>query len=175
MRKFIILVVVVLSCLPMLAQDKAVTLSPSFTKQEVSRNFRLERAALTRTNRLKKLLHSETKARLDIVTKELIVHLASGSRSIDIGTFTQQGISNKFTRLSNEQSNLLSFYVLAEAARILGTPNELKKLDSMNEMSEMNSLRLQMTIDRRSKFISTLSNIMKKISTTQDTLVQNIK
>ena len=175
MRKFIIMVVVVLSGLPILAQDKAVTLSPSFTMQEVNRNFRLERAALTRTNRLKTLLHSETKARLDIVTKELIVYLASGSRNIDIGSFTQQGISNKFTKISNEQSNLLSFYVLAEVARILGMPNELKKLDSMNDMSEMRSLRLQMTMDRRSKFISTLSNIMKKITNTQDTLVQNIK
>jgi hypothetical protein len=36
----------------------------------------------------------------------------------------------------------------------------------MNELSEMTSLRLQMMMDRRSKFISTLSNIMKKISTT---------
>ena len=53
---------------------------------------------------------------------------------------------------------------------------ELKgKLDGMNEMSEMTSLRLQMTMDRRSKFISTLSQMMKKISTTQDLLVQNIK
>jgi hypothetical protein len=49
------------------------------------------------------------------------------------------------------------------------------KLDGMNEMSEMTSLRPQMTTDRRSKFISTLSNIMKKISTTQDALVQNLK
>jgi hypothetical protein len=49
------------------------------------------------------------------------------------------------------------------------------KLDGMNEMSEMTSLRLQMTMDRRSKFIQTLSNIMKKTSTTQDALVQNIK
>jgi len=49
------------------------------------------------------------------------------------------------------------------------------KFDGMNEMSEMTSLRLQMTMDRRSKIIQTLSNIMKKIGTTQETLVQNIK
>jgi hypothetical protein len=49
------------------------------------------------------------------------------------------------------------------------------QLDSMSELSEMTSLRLQMTLDRRSKFISTLSNVMKKISTTSDILVQNIK
>jgi len=34
---------------------------------------------------------------------------------------------------------------------------------------------MQMMMDRRSKFIRTLNNIMKKISTTQDTLVQNLK
>lgn len=45
----------------------------------------------------------------------------------------------------------------------------------MNESSEMNSPRLQMTMDRRSKFIETLSNIMKKLSTTQETLAQNLK
>jgi putative addiction module CopG family antidote len=49
------------------------------------------------------------------------------------------------------------------------------QLDSMSEMSEMTSLRLQMAMDRRSKFIETLSNIMKKISTTGDTLIQNLK
>jgi hypothetical protein len=49
------------------------------------------------------------------------------------------------------------------------------KLDSLNEQSEILSLKLQMTMDRRDKYMSTLAQIMKKISTTQDTLIQNIK
>ena len=49
------------------------------------------------------------------------------------------------------------------------------KLDGMSEMSEMTSLRLQMMMDRRSKFINTLSNIMKKLSDTQDSIIQNLK
>ena len=49
------------------------------------------------------------------------------------------------------------------------------QLDSMSEMSEMTSLRLQMAMDRRSKFMETLSNIMKKINTTQETITQNLK
>jgi len=54
--------------------------------------------------------------------------------------------------------------------------NDLKgKLDSMSEMSEMTSLRLQLAMDKKFKFISMLSIMMKKISTTQDILVQNIK
>jgi len=62
------------------------------------------------------------------------------------------------------------------ATEIKQVQDSLKsKLDSMNEMSEMTSLRLQMMMDRRSKFISTLSNIMKKISDTQSAIIQNMK
>lgn len=65
---------------------------------------------------------------------------------------------------------------IVDVSQLVAVQEALKgKLDSMNEMSEMSSLRLQMMMDRRSKFISTLSNIMKKTSTTQDTLIQNIK
>jgi hypothetical protein len=49
------------------------------------------------------------------------------------------------------------------------------RLDSMSAMSEMTSLRLQMAMDRRSKFVEALSNIMKKIDSTQETIVQNLK
>ena len=43
------------------------------------------------------------------------------------------------------------------------------------ELSEAESLRLQSALDRTSKFLETLSNIMKKISNTSDALVQNVK
>jgi len=49
------------------------------------------------------------------------------------------------------------------------------RLDSMNEMSEMTSMRLQRAMDRRSKFVEALSNMMKKIDSTQETIVQNLK
>jgi len=51
----------------------------------------------------------------------------------------------------------------------------MDRLDSMNEVSEMTSLRLQMIMDRRSKMISTLTNLMKKIGQAQDNIVQNLK
>lgn len=49
------------------------------------------------------------------------------------------------------------------------------ELDSMSEMGEMESLRLQMAMDRLSKMMSTLSNLLKKISDTQASIVQNLK
>jgi hypothetical protein len=48
-------------------------------------------------------------------------------------------------------------------------------LDALAEMSEMESLRLQMAMDRRSKFVQALSNLEKKMSDTADTVVQNLK
>jgi len=49
------------------------------------------------------------------------------------------------------------------------------KLDSMSEMSEMTSMRLQMAMDRRSKFIEALSNVLKTIDETRKSIIQNGK
>jgi hypothetical protein len=45
----------------------------------------------------------------------------------------------------------------------------------MNETSEMTSMNLQMAMDRRSLFVEALSNLMKKVDSTQETIVQNLK
>ena len=96
-------------------------------------------------------------------------------------------LPDKISRIENLPE--VTAAVRTEKEQLISFGNELKQfqletneldsilvqLDSMNEMSEEMSLRLQMAMDKRSKFISTLSQIMKKISTTQDILVQNIK
>ncbi len=48
-------------------------------------------------------------------------------------------------------------------------------IDSMSEMGEMESLRLQMMMDRITKMMSALSNLMKKLSDTSQQVVQNMK
>ena len=49
------------------------------------------------------------------------------------------------------------------------------KLDSMSEIGETESLRLQMAMDRVSKLMSTLSNLLKKASEIDSGIIQNIK
>jgi hypothetical protein len=49
------------------------------------------------------------------------------------------------------------------------------ELDSMSGLSEMTSMRLQMALDRRSRMMTTLSNVLKKMSDTQDSIEQNMK
>jgi putative addiction module CopG family antidote len=54
--------------------------------------------------------------------------------------------------------------------------DELKgKLDSMSETGEMESLRLPMAMDRMSKMMSTLSNLLKKQSDTAQSIIDNLK
>lgn len=49
------------------------------------------------------------------------------------------------------------------------------KKDSLSELGEEQSLRLQMLMDRRSKAYTTLSNMMKKWSDTEGAIIANIK
>ena len=176
MRSVILLAITLLVSVPALAQRNSVTTISPRAVSEIHRDFALEQAVTARSHRLEALLQPEAKAKLDLASRALLAHLASGPENAHPYVFAQQEVHRKFPHVSNEQSDLLSFYVMAEVARIISNPGELKKnLDDMNEMSEMTSLRLQMTMDRRSKFIETLSNIMKKISTTQDTVTQNVK
>jgi len=178
MRRCMIPGILLFAGLLMVVQSSRALAAPvsARTVLVVNRNIALEQSVVARKQRVESFLQPATKARLDQVIRKLLSCLASGSENVDLYAFVQTELQSSFPRLSIEQSNLFSFYVLAETARLLTAQDELKgKLDSMNEMSEMTSLRLQMMMDRRSKFISTLSNIMKKISTTQDSLVQNIK
>jgi hypothetical protein len=48
-------------------------------------------------------------------------------------------------------------------------------LDTASELGEAESLRLQMAMDRQSKLMQEISNIMKKLSDTGDSIVQNVK
>jgi hypothetical protein len=61
-------------------------------------------------------------------------------------------------------------------------PDELnlRALDAVSggdpgDISEMTSMRLQMAMDSRSKFLQTLSNVMKSISDTTSQITKNLK
>jgi hypothetical protein len=48
-------------------------------------------------------------------------------------------------------------------------------LKGLDDESETQSLELQMTMDRRSKLLDTLSNIMKTIADANEALIANLK
>jgi len=74
-----------------------------------------------------------------------------------------------FEGIFHLMATLYAKQLAAEGDALLG------KLDSMSEMGELESLRLQMAMDRMSKAMSALSNLLKKISDTSSQIVQNLK
>ena len=81
-------------------------------------------------------------------------------------TMTAQGKRPLRYNLSGELS----------AAQVQQLADKMKNdLDSMSEMGDMESLRLQMAMDRQSKMMTTLSNLLKKMSDTSSGIVQNLK
>lgn len=74
----------------------------------------------------------------------------------------------------NKQLTTVSRTVTKE--EIDKTEKDIKvKLDSLNEMGDMESLRLQMAMDRQNKMMNSLSNILKKISDSESSIIQNMK
>jgi uncharacterized protein YdiU (UPF0061 family) len=49
------------------------------------------------------------------------------------------------------------------------------QLDSMNDLSELEQMRLQELMDRRAKALETISNLVKKESDTQEAIIDNLK
>jgi hypothetical protein len=144
--------------------------SRSANVYKVQRDFTLEQQVSVRTKKIGAQLQTRTKKKLDVISQRLLKQFISSPKNIDIYSLARKQIHKEFPKISDKQTEVLMVYTIGGL-----TEEKKKKLKRMNEMSEMTSLRLQMTMDRRSKFISTLSQLMKKISTTQDTLVQNIK
>jgi hypothetical protein len=83
-------------------------------------------------------------------TRSLIAPVNTMQADIETSLITQRDIANGLSALKND-------------------------LDSLNEMGEMESLRLQMAMERMSKMMSTLSNLMKKISDTASSITSNLK
>ena len=91
---------------------------------------------------------------------------------------------------SPRRLRMLAFYLVAKVAvvkpvapSVRGSRSTLSavrtpltpELDSLSEINQMESLRLQMSMDRLSKLMATLSNLLKKDSEENDGLTQNIK
>ncbi len=164
-------------CFPMLSgpnnQDRKVTTNPS---NSIERNLKLERTASARYLKIRVLLQANTKKKLSGVTNGVLKSLAKNANEDSVLEIARTQVASQFVGLSAQQSDLLVFYVLDEIAQLLVARENLnKKLDSLSEMSEETSLRLQNMMNRHSKFISMLSNLLKKISDTQNSIVQNLK
>ena len=169
----LLLAIALVVSLPALAQRNPATASSPPAVHEVNRDVALKQAATARTRRLVALLQPEAKAKLDLAARALLVRLISGPKNANSFVLAQQEVRNKFPQLTRKQSNLLSFYVLTEGARILSNPDELKgKTDDMANMQEVD---MQTALQKTQQDIDQLGDIMKEIYDTEESVIRNMK
>jgi hypothetical protein len=88
----------------------------------------------------------------------------------DPGAEAAAAAAKRFPNATPDQRNAVAFLALMRAADTLKN-----QPDSTSELGETESLRLQMAMDRHSKLMTTLSNLLKKMSDTDAGIIQNIK
>jgi len=79
----------------------------------------------------------------------------------------------RFSRSSPAEIDVLAFYLLSVVTA--GESGLKPRMDSRIKRTKSESLKSQMEMDRRSKFMSTLSNLLKKMSETSQQVASNIK
>ena len=95
---------------------------------------------------------------------------ASTLSAADCARFIE--IIRHLDRVSASTLENLAFLDEIQSALVASTAYQ----DYLNqELSDAQRLALQAALERTSKFLETLSNIMKKISDTSDALIQNVK
>jgi methyl-accepting chemotaxis protein len=104
---------------------------------------------------------------------QIVLSLAAESAQEDL-----RALMREVQRINEQKSRLRDLLErvaqeseeLAERLRA-----EYDDLFVSTEESEVEALRLQMAMDRRSKLLETLSNILKKMSDTESGIVSNLK
>jgi hypothetical protein len=120
-------------------------------------------AVAAQHDRVQRLLPPATKQKVEGLVPAFREEVKKLPPQADFEQLASSRIRKAFPRLSVQQSNVLVFALLKQTA------------ESMSDTSEMSQLQLQMTMDRRSKLIEALSNMLKTIEDTSDSIVQNLK
>ncbi|HEV2235322.1 MAG TPA: EscF/YscF/HrpA family type III secretion system needle major subunit [Ktedonobacterales bacterium] len=113
-------------------------------------------------------------ASMQIITAEQVRVLQAHMADVQAKFAARQQLRQLLRQVTQERGrnpgHPASSTLVAEAHQALS-----EQLSAMSELGETESLRLQQAMDRMSKMMSTLSNIMKKLSDTDQSIIQNMK
>jgi N-methylhydantoinase B/oxoprolinase/acetone carboxylase alpha subunit len=114
-------------------------------------------------------------AAMQTVTSEQMRELQARMADLQAMVAAKQHMRQLLGQISSERAQLQdqrdAYSALVDEAQQALTA----QLGAMDDLSETESLRLQMAMDRMSKMMTTLSNILKKMSDTASAITQNIK
>jgi hypothetical protein len=149
--------------------------------QSRTRDEALAKAASERRKALDGMLGTEARRKLTVAMHEVLDHLARAEDSPDPLPITRGAVNAQFSGATAAQSDLLVFYVLADVARITADEDTLNKRAApatkkgTEDLKPAEVSRLLHLMDRDSGYTQALSAALKKIASTPDSAVKNLK
>ncbi len=119
-----------------------------------------------KTNSLKKIINKKIQRGLYRVAEDLLVDVVKTASGVYYEKMGKDVVNELYKNLSEDQVDVLNFFLLSRVA---------SELDRKNFLAEEDSLRLELYRDRRDKLYKSLLNIMDKIANVSDSVIKSIK
>ncbi|MCP4552006.1 MAG: hypothetical protein GY834_08235 [Bacteroidetes bacterium] len=119
-----------------------------------------------KNNQIKKLLNKKVMRSLNKAAEDLLPDIVKTASGVYYQEKGEAVITSNYKNLNKEQITVLNFYILARVE---------SELERKNQLAEENSFRLELYMDRRTKLLQTLSNIMDKLPAISDATVRDIR
>jgi hypothetical protein len=117
--------------------------------------------------RIQNLLPVQTKQKLARMVPAFEQQVRVRKQGTDLRALAAAEVRKEFPHLSSQQTDVLTFVLLHDAYD--------NSKDPLGDLSTMDQLQLQRAMEQKSQFESMFSNIMKSVSDTSDSIIQNIK
>jgi len=137
------------------------------------------------------LLSPSSKRKLVASASSIEKQLKDNPQNTDVVKLARDGVASQFPNLQGmaiEDAVMLMMMLVSQDAEkdmqnMLDEMNKTRRqkqavrdaTDKLTDMSEETQLKLQMMMDRREKALEAISNMMKKMDDTQDSIIKNIK
>ncbi len=165
MKKVIILFIILLSNTLISAHlneqyESGFLINQDLDTDQISKEIR------TKSNSLRKIINKKVHRTLYNSAEQLLVEIVKTASGVYYEQMGKDAVNERYPELSDAQTEVLSFYILARVA---------SELDRKNLLAEEDSLRLQLYRDRRDKLYTTLLGIMEKIVDVSEDSIKKIK
>ena len=165
MRILILWTVFTLFCSVISAQTQPGASNKTRSDGYARRDMALERAALVQRDKLDDMLPPWAKQKLNNVFKGFLNRLLRDKKPVNLSTLLKEEMARQFAELTPQQSNILSFYILAGLIKLIPPYTERSDMnsekDSVAELNQMDMLMLQQMMEKKNQLETMISNTMK--------------
>lgn len=173
-----VIVAILVTSVPVGSFDRAV--APGL--QGAAREPHLDQALADRRHDIEAVLTSEAKKKLTGATRDLLGRMAKVPDVPDPTPIARSYVQPRFGRLSTQQMDLLTFYVMAAVARWTEDVDLLNKRaagstkeEGIEDLHKAEVKRLTHLMDRGSPYATAMTRLFKRAASIPDSVVANLR